>query len=596
MKNPFSVQTPEDISAREAYDLFVDVFTDFYQVPNQGHTFLHGPRGSGKSMMFRYMMPDCQAIKSNSKFDKLEYFSIYVPIKKTDLNIINLDRLENHAQHLLNEHLLVTHISIIVFDYLIYLLTEHSDQVSNGNHKEIMNFFNNCFIPILISTGYEYNSQLEPELTGIKILEEIKNICIQIHKQTRDYINKLFLNNIIPYNGCICSYLDFLFPILCELKKISIFPQKKPFFILIDDADNLNLPQTRILNSWVSYRTSADVSLKISTQLNYKSYRTVTNQTIDSPHDYSEVNIATIYTSSKNKFYKRVKDIVEKRLKIYLDKEISAEDFFPCNTIQENAIEQIGNEIKDDYEKNGKGATAADDVKRYARPDYIKSLKEKRSGSTYSYAGFEQFVSVSSGIVRYFLEPASLMYSELKSTSDDINSIPHTIQDEVLQKYSTDYLITEFEKIFREENFSDISNEKLSTSDMLMNLLLALGGMFHLILISNSSERRVFSIALSSKPSKELEKVIRLGVRYGYLHESTIGNKQGTGRTKLYILSRLLSPYFKLDPTSFAGYKFLNADVLELAISKPTEFIEKMKRDINSLGQDENIHQLKIEF
>ena len=33
MKNPFEVNTPEGISAQDAYDLFVDVFTDFYQVP-----------------------------------------------------------------------------------------------------------------------------------------------------------------------------------------------------------------------------------------------------------------------------------------------------------------------------------------------------------------------------------------------------------------------------------------------------------------------------------------------------------------------------------------------------------------------------------
>ena len=388
-----------------------------------------------------------------------------------------------------------------------------------------------------------------------------------------------------------------MFPILCELKKISIFPQSKPFFILIDDADNLNLAQTRILNSWVSYRTSAEVSLKISTQLSYKTFRTVTNQTIDSPHDYSEVNIASIYTSSKFKFYKRVKDIVEKRIKIYLKKDISAEEFFPCNISQENDIDLIGEEIKKEFALQGKGATAADDVKRYARPNYIKSLKEKRSGSTYSYAGFEQLVSVSSGIVRYFLEPASLMFGEVLSNNPaDISFIPHSIQDEIIQKYSSDYLITEFEKIFREENLNNTSNEILSTSDMLMNLLIALGGMFHIILISNSSERRVFSIALSSKPSKELEKVLSLGVRYGYLHESTIGNKQGTGRTKLYILSRLLAPNFKLDPTSFAGYKFLNADVLELAITRPNEFIEKIKREINTLGQDDDIFQLKIEF
>ncbi len=90
--------------------------------------------------------------------------------------------------------------------------------------------------------------------------------------------------------------------------------------------------------------------------------------------------------------------------------------------------------------------------------------------------------------------------------------------------------------------------------------------------------------------------MLQLGVTYGYLHESTIGNKQGTGRTKLYILSRLLAPHFKLDPTSFAGYKFINSDTLELSLTKPKEFIERMKRDINSLGQDDSIHQLKIEF
>lgn len=595
MKNPFSVQTPESITAKEAYDLFVDVFTDFYQVPNQGHTFLHGPRGSGKSMMFRYMLPDCQAIKNESTFDKLDYFSLYIPIKKTDLNIINLDRLENHAQHILNEHLMVTHFTNKVFDYLINLLTENGEKCSENIDQDVFNFYKSCFIPILNFNGYTYEQK--ENSSAISIFNEIKDVCNVIHRQTRDYINKLFLNGVVPYEGYIFNYLDFLFPILFGLKKTSLFPKNKPIFVLIDDADNLNLAQTKILNTWVSYRTSADVSLKISTQLSYKSFRTVTDQTIDSPHDYSEVNIATIYTSSKNKFYKRVKDIVEKRLKLYLNMEISAEDFFPQNISQENEIIEIGNRIRKEFESVGKGATAADDVKRYARPEYIKFLKEKRSGSTYSYAGFEQLVSVSSGIVRYFLEPASLMFGEyISNNKEEIKAIPQTIQDDIIQQYSSDYLFTEFEKIFREDNVENTRNEVLSTSDMLMNLLTALGGIFHIILISNSSERRVFSIALSSKPSKELEKVLILGVRYGYLHESTIGNKQGTGRTKLYILSRLLAPHFKLDSTSFAGYKFMNADVLELALTRPNEFIEKMKREINALGQDENIHQLKIEF
>src|ERR1700683_3073524 len=97
-ENPFAVQTPEDIAAREVADLFVDVFTDFYHIPSIGHTFLHGPRGSGKSMMFRYLEPDCQQAKLNRSLEQLPFYSVYVPIKNTDLKLTELARLDNkHA-------------------------------------------------------------------------------------------------------------------------------------------------------------------------------------------------------------------------------------------------------------------------------------------------------------------------------------------------------------------------------------------------------------------------------------------------------------------------------------------------------------------
>ena len=57
--NPFTVKTPEGLAAAEAASLFVDVFTDFYKIRDPGHAMLNGPRGSGKSMMFRYLEPDC---------------------------------------------------------------------------------------------------------------------------------------------------------------------------------------------------------------------------------------------------------------------------------------------------------------------------------------------------------------------------------------------------------------------------------------------------------------------------------------------------------------------------------------------------------
>src|SRR5436190_3413993 len=61
--NPFAVRTPESLEPNYVNSVFVDVFTDFLEVPQVGHTFIRGPRGSGKSMMFRYLEPDCEQLR-----------------------------------------------------------------------------------------------------------------------------------------------------------------------------------------------------------------------------------------------------------------------------------------------------------------------------------------------------------------------------------------------------------------------------------------------------------------------------------------------------------------------------------------------------
>src|ERR1035437_385843 len=96
-ENPFTVQTPEEISAEDATALFVDMFTDFEKLHHVGHTFVHGPRGSGKSMMFRFMQPDCQCLDKKTPLHKLRYFGAYVPIKNMGTSTTELTRLEGHA-------------------------------------------------------------------------------------------------------------------------------------------------------------------------------------------------------------------------------------------------------------------------------------------------------------------------------------------------------------------------------------------------------------------------------------------------------------------------------------------------------------------
>jgi hypothetical protein len=63
-------------------------------------------------------------------------------------------------------------------------------------------------------------------------------------------------------------------------------------------------------------------------------------------------------------------------------------------------------------------------------------------------------------------------------------------------------------------------------------------------------------------------------VQHGYLQKSMIGNKHGTGKSRLYILSRMLAPHFVLDPSSFAGYKFMDCSTLKLTLDDPLKFIK----------------------
>ena len=143
--------------------------------------------------------------------------------------------------------------------------------------------------------------------------------------------------------------------------------------------------------------------------------------------------------------------------------------------------------------------------------------------------------------------------------------IPFRVQDDVIRKVADTYMFTRFDDLRVDERKQEDSTNP-SVVTMLRNLLTSMGATFQNILFSERSERRVFSIALSNEPDEEIKSVLNFGVETGYLHVSTIGRKDGAGRTSLYIMNRILSPVFNLDPTSFAGYLFVTNDALRGAM------------------------------
>ena len=571
MSNPFSVKTPETLSPKDIADLFIDVFSDFPRIQASEHTFIHGPRGTGKSMMLRYLEPQVQlAAHKVERANELSHYAIHMPVKSSYYNLSELERLQGAPYWLLAEHFLISNAILHILKSLEKLVGLQSIET------ECIKAFTKNVYSLADDTGCSLN-QLEEYST----ISDLCNIFDAERRAAKSYLAKLaFTQELIPYSDALFSYEDVFIPLVKLVKGLSVTPSG-PLFLMLDDADNLPVRMQKIINGWVSYRSTNTVCLKISTQQRYKTWRTTQDILIESSHDFSEVDISSVYTSKNTShYYDRVEQVVKRRLEIYNIKS-SPSDFFPNSQDQELAIEAVKQKIKNDWDTGVKRVSSrkSDDITRYAVSEYMKSLGCTKKTNRYSYSGFKSMVNISSGMIRFFLEPAARMFSEMTATnsSKNLTHIPFDVQDDVLYKWSEEFVLEEFERLKNDEatikndaNHSTYMNNKVQGLKSLIN---GLGELFQAKLVSDDSERRLISFMVTNSPNDNVQEILDLGVEWGYFHRKTIARKEGLGRNTLYSLNRRLAPFFKLDPSGYAAHISITPEDLELAIYDHRAFV-----------------------
>lgn len=577
--NPFLVTSPESLTPKEIADLYVNIIEDLPTIESNDHVFIHGARGTGKSMLLRYLEPETQIeAKKCTTLSELKFFAVHIPFKNVTF-ISEINRLKGVSYNYFAEHLLVTLISTRVFMALASAVKLLSPDYNLNNEQKFVE---------LLKEKLQLAGAPEVQDSDILTFDSIANFFNKINTSSLLYLKRNWARTEIDqYEGTLLGYLDFLLPALEEIRKLKFYPSPAPFFLMLDDADNTPEKMQRIINTWVSCRTNDIVSLKISTQLRYKTYQTSIGKFIEKPHDFRDIDLTTIYSPANSFFDERVKDIVARRFELF-NIESSPEDFFPHDVEQENEIEKIKEELKEKHKKGeGRGFRAGDDAIRYARAIYMTSLAgSKKASSKYSYAGFHSIVNLANGVIRWFLEPASRMYNKHKMSLGDvdrINHIPVHIQDEVLYEWSEEFIEEGFRRVA--ENITPVDSETEQETDTdamndseaakkLALLIEGLGMIFRKIILSDDrSERRVFSFMIPDEVDKEIAEVLALGVEWGYLQKKYIGSKEGLGRKPQYILSRRLAPFFKLDTSGFAGNLSITSGHLKLACRDPKAFV-----------------------
>lgn len=591
--NPFIVHTPEQLTPENIAANFVEMYTDFPKLKEPVNMFIHGPRGAGKSIMLRSLENKVQQLLNKNEDNALPFFAIHVPIKRAFFGNPEFLRLTGWKATTVGEHLL----SIYAVQYLFEAFHENSLGMADELKAEFIELWEDCGGKTDIG-----------RLSKLTTFDDLAKFCEKEATRVRQYYVRL-PNESDPdiYAGALTSFNDFVLPLCRVLVSDLNLNENDPICLMIDDADNLPEALQRVLNSWISARVAKTICIKVTTQLGYKTYRTVDGRIIESPHDFSEVNIGSVYTSNKGHFAKRIEAIVHKRLE-NAGITTSPKDFFPTDLEQLKKRDEIWDDLisgktEGHIKLTGRGPSRNSDLaQRYTIPALMRKLSGSKSSHTYSYAGLQSLTDLSSGVVRWFLEPAGQMYHNIDSTLTEMpDSIPVSYQDSEISNWSREFR----EKLDTDPGHTDVVEKDSSLQSLghsrenytkLGNLLDGIGWFCReRLLDETASEQRLFSFVLSDDPVEELTDILHLGVRMGYLQKSDLASKSALGgRRPRYILSRRLGPHYRLDVSGYAAHLSVKSSDLLIALKKPKSFV-KIRLGLEGRNEDQSIMDLEVD-
>ena len=579
--NPFVVESPEKLTPSQIVDLFIDRFTDVETVKQRKHTFVWGSRGSGKSMMLRFLEPTCQMIAYGTWDAFLQqqsqpFLAVYCPCKEGQLNKTELGLLDKAVAGVMSEHML----NLMVADRVLEALLHHfppgflAPEDKQRFKENVTRLFDKASIASSVVEADEFSRG------GTDAVEWLQRLFGAESRKVSAFLRRAVLaGGAVTYEGTTSGYHDFLLPFMKEVKALPQF-RDVSIYVMLDDANRLTGVQQQAVNTWIANRDQATLCIKVSAQREgYTTTETRDGGVIEEPHDYSQVVTDELYTEKKSDYGKKVKLIAERRLRLSDVPTKSMEELLPADAYEERLLAQYRTELEGEWERlTERPARQGDYVHRLLMARLFQHLR--RAKQKKSYAGFDNIVHLSSGVVRDFLEPCYLMFDKCIGKGmkpEEITAVAPAIQDEILYPYSEAFLNDVFEHIRQ-----TLPPEKQSQLDRLWTLLNSLGRLFYKRLTDPEvREARLFSFTVRGDVPDDLRQVLNLGVRYRYLQRRTYSTKEGGGREFWYILNRRLCPVFELDPTGFEGRMSLTPDMLRLACEDPDRFVRARLKQLD---------------
>ena len=417
---------------------------------------LMGGRGTGKSHILR--MISIQSVINGIKIKKAEeegkspeeiklkledykepYLGVYLkatlfsPLSTTNITYLSREQLKSLFEHLFNMQ-----VSIAILD-AVKFLTDTCEDVPR--EKEEIVCLKLC-------------EKLNQIIKGRTFLDAIDSLNTQVEMIQKIIKEFPWYNDFSRFEGKInfTTAPDFIRELFDVIR--SEILKDKVLLILLDEYDELDEYQQEFINSLIRTRT---LTFRIASKIGgIKTLEYTKGKELDEIHDYDPI-IPLHFETSREKispYRNLLKNIFIKRLSIYGNYEVKEpKKLLPGPTVADENIteEEIQQELKniraglkkkqeirnpEEYRRNFEG--------HYKEAAIYRLLRNK--GRDKLYAGFDEYVSLSSGIVRQFIllcRDAFLSAHLRGVVIEEGESIPLKIQSDATESVSRNLLLIE---------------------------------------------------------------------------------------------------------------------------------------------------------
>jgi len=519
--NPFSIYSTEYFPENNWDTLVNNMFIepiDFAMEIEPGNTIIEGHRGSGKSMILKYLSYEAQSKRGfKEKWDK-NYIGIYLKFRSSVV-ITTTKKLFKGGKEAWITYFM-SYVNLLIGEEIIRTLKKAKD------NKDIKVDSDRSLVSEIIYLFFESVPNINEEKTLENLLLMIKRIRNELAQQ---HLSKYDIPS------------DFLKQLASSIKEHVKDCLDKNFYILLDEYDNLDDDQQRVVNTLIKDR---DFSYKVGVKLFEMIYEDTRGRLLEKNNDYTYVNTDRFDPRDPlySKFENFARNVANKRLKAY--------DY-------KNTIEEIL-----PNEKNG----------------------AKRGFESYDYSGFKNVVRLSSGIIRDFLELCKDMvyYSNLwvlKEKREKLDVIPPNIQNTVIKIHSN--LL--YENIDKINGYDEKSQKSRSANTNI--LINNLAKIFQTVLRGSKSkeERTVsgFQLRNVEKLSSTATNALKDATSYRLL-QVPYNPREPQNPTRYtpcerYKFHRLLCPRFRLSLAE-RWPKEIDAEVFSEILNRPKETVNEITR------------------